>query len=91
MTESRKSLDDLVAHPPPDRPHKSTVGKSLRSKIAANLDKIEAARRNGWRLDDIARAIGIDCAAPGARLAAYLSSIKKSAARRSRLDERGGL
>lgn len=73
-----QSLEEMARKPA----NTGAQGRSMRSIVAANLDKIEAARVNGWPLASIAASLGIDCANPGSRLSAYLTSLKKGAERR---------
>lgn len=71
-------LLDKMAREPSTRLLAAAAGEgSMRAKIAASLDKIEAARRNGWPLDDIARALGMEGESAARKLSAYLSAINK--------------
>lgn len=63
-------LDKMAARSPGDV---SDSRKSKRALVAERLDKIEAARANGWTLDQIAEALNIK---DGHILSAYISSIK---------------
>lgn len=78
MVIDTQSLEEMARKPAKT----GAQGRSMRSIVAANLDKIEAARANGWPLASIAASLGIDCANPGSRLSAYLTSLKKGAERR---------
>lgn len=63
-------LDKMAARSPEDL---RDIRKSTRARVAERLDKIEAARANGWTLDQIADALKIKS---GHILSAYISSIK---------------
>lgn len=67
---------EILATTKADSGRQKTV--NMRRKIIENLDKIEAARANGWTLDQIADAIGIVAKNPRSTLSAYLISIKRS-------------
>jgi 3-methyladenine DNA glycosylase Tag len=60
---------------------KADAQRSMRSIIARNTHKIEAARQNGWSMSEIATSLGVGGADPAATLRSYLWSIKKSAER----------
>jgi DNA-binding transcriptional MerR regulator len=63
-------LNKMASSPAPNTAHSQ---KSKRAIVAEVLDKIEAARANGWPLDRIAEALNIKS---GQVLSAYISSIK---------------
>ncbi|HQT90302.1 MAG TPA: hypothetical protein PK677_17515 [Acidiphilium sp.] len=83
MTLDKQSLDEMARNPASPDVKTGGRGKSLRATVAANLDKIDAARANGWPLANIAAALGFECNNPGSQLSSYLASIKRSNQKRA--------
>jgi hypothetical protein len=56
---------------------------SVRAQIAARMDKIEAARANGYSLAEIAKTFGLTGPLAAQKLSSYLSSIRKGEQKRA--------
>lgn len=71
----RLSIDEMASRD-------CTEKDSLRSRITANLVKIEAARVRGWSFTQIAEALEIGGSDPAQTLRSYIYTIKRSEERR---------